>query len=149
MLLIHHTASLLPREKAISLCTCAAFHSLHGPVTILLLATAASRDAEEGLVSPSSRGNRASQNQRGNAQGRDITTHAVSSPSGSSHRQPPRGKRKAGVQDGTAQQAKHAQHVLKRKERVQSCPMCSAAQSMVACDKLDGLPFAQLKLIMG
>lgn len=68
--------------------------------------------------------------------------------SGSSSRAAVRGKRKAQHQDTSAIPAKQAQHVLKRKERVQSCPLCSAAQT-VACDKLGGLPFPQLKLIMG
>ena len=58
------------------------------------------------------------------------------------------GKRKAQHPDSSAQHAKHAQHVLKSRERVQSCPSCSAAQIMT-CDKLGELPFAQLKLIMG
>ena len=95
------------------------------------------RYAEESL-SPGSKATRAARHHRTNRQ--DVPTPDP--------RQAGRGKRKAGQEESTAQQPKHAQHVLKRKERVQSCPSCCAAQIM-ACDKLDTLPVAQLKLIMG
>lgn len=62
-----------------------------------------------------------------------------------------KGKRKADVMEGSsAQQAKHAQHVLKRKEKAKppSCPMCHS-DTILACDKLEGMSFAELKMIMG
>jgi len=62
-----------------------------------------------------------------------------------------KGKRRAAQPElGSAQQAKQAQHVLKRlgRERAQSCPLCLSATTL-ACDKLDVMSFAELKLIMG
>lgn len=62
-----------------------------------------------------------------------------------------KGKRKAGQPEvGSAQQAKHAKHVLKRvgKEKVPSCPLCQSATTM-ACDKLEVMTLAELKLVMG
>lgn len=62
-----------------------------------------------------------------------------------------KGKRKADAMEGSsAQQAKHAQHVLKRKDRVKppSCPMCHS-DTILACDKLEQVSFAELKMIMG
>ncbi|KAL0043350.1 hypothetical protein WJX79_002441 [Trebouxia sp. C0005] len=62
-----------------------------------------------------------------------------------------KGKRRAAYAElGSAQQAKQAQHVLKRlgRERVPSCPLCLSATTL-ACDKLDVMSFAELKLIMG
>lgn len=95
------------------------------------------RYAEE-VLSPGSRATRAARHHRTNRQDAPA----------SDPRQAGRGKRKAGQEHSTAQQAKQAQHVLKRKKRVHSCPSCGAAQIM-ACDKLDSLPLAQLKLVMG
>lgn len=62
-----------------------------------------------------------------------------------------KGKRKADHMEGSsAQQAKHAQHVLKRKDRAKppTCPMCHS-DTILACDKLEGVSFAELKMIMG
>lgn len=62
-----------------------------------------------------------------------------------------KGKRKADHMEGSsAQQAKHAQHVLKRKDRAKppSCPMCQS-DTILACDKLEAVSFAELKMIMG
>ena len=62
-----------------------------------------------------------------------------------------KGKRKAGAMEGSsAQQAKHAQHVLKRKDRAKPppCPMCHS-DTILACDKLEQVSFAELKMIMG
>ncbi|KAL0040998.1 hypothetical protein WJX77_001679 [Trebouxia sp. C0004] len=59
-------------------------------------------------------------------------------------------RRAAHPELGSAQQAKQAQHVLKRmgRERVPSCPLCLSATTL-ACDALDVVSFAELKLIMG
>ncbi|DBB18625.1 TPA: Baculoviral IAP repeat-containing protein 6 [Trebouxia sp. C0006] len=62
-----------------------------------------------------------------------------------------KGKRRAAQPElGSAQQAKQAQHVLKRlgRERAKSCPLCLSATTL-ACDKLDVMSVAELKLIMG
>ncbi len=62
-----------------------------------------------------------------------------------------KGKRRAAQPEvGSGQQARQAQHVLKRlgRERAQSCPLCLSATTL-ACDKLDVMSFAELKLIMG
>ena len=61
------------------------------------------------------------------------------------------GKRKADQMEGsTAQQAKHAKHVLKRVEKGKTlcCPLCHS-DTIFACDKLGGVSYAELKLIMG
>ena len=59
-----------------------------------------------------------------------------------------KGKRKADVMEGSS--AKHAQHVLKRKEKAKPpcCPMCHS-DTILACDKLEGVSFAGLKILMG
>lgn len=108
-------------------------------------AGAASTDIDAQCLSPSGKSSRASRHQRHHYQ---IGGFMSPGASGSSQRQASKGKRKAAAEHGTAQQAQQAQHVLKRKERGQACPMCCAAQ-MMGCDKLDSLPLAQLKLVMG
>lgn len=61
----------------------------------------------------------------------------------------PKGKRKAAhPEDCSARQAQHAQHILKRKEKTLSCPLCLSA-TILSCDKLDTLSLAELKMIMG
>ena len=65
---------------------------------------------------------------------------------------PPRGtskgKRKADAMEGSS--AQQAKHVLKRKEKSKppSCPMCHS-DTILACDRLEGVSFAELKMIMG
>lgn len=78
-------------------------------------------------------------------------THTVTQGPACIPRGGPKGKRKAVQPEvGSAQQAKHVKHVLKRvgKEKVPSCPLCQSATTM-ACDKLEVMTLAELKLVMG
>ena len=55
------------------------------------------------------------------------------------------GKRKA--EDRVAQHAKQGQHVLKRKDKAPSCPLCHSA-TILACDKLEAMSLPELKMLI-
>ncbi len=88
---------------------------------------------------------------RGGRRGKRAVSAAPEQDNAPSPRGGPKGKRKAvHPAETSAQQAKHGQHILKRKEKEKalSCPLCLSA-TILACDKLDTMSLPQLKVIMG